>query len=316
MTIPDLPILFWIILSSLIGGVLSVAGAGIVALNARTAAIPMLISYAIGAMLGAVFLEIMPEAITAALKIGSSVQQMTATVLFGILLFFALEKLVIWRHCHGDHCEVHAVHTVEDCPENTPASNAIAQTPALETPVLNTKYKAVFAGVQNARMLNTSHSHGHAHDGGRSGMMIMIGDTFHNFVDGILIASAFMVDIKVGIVTSIAIIAHEIPQEVGDFLILLHSGYSKKQAFAFNLISSFATVVGGTAAYFALSHVQSWVPSILAIAAASMLYVAVADLIPSLHKRTELRASISQLSLIICGVASIWLTGYFLEYWF
>ena len=313
MTIPDLPILFWIILSSLIGGVLSVAGAGVVALNARTAAIPMLISYAIGAMLGAVFLEIMPEAITAALKIGSSVKQMTATVLFGILLFFALEKLVIWRHCHGDHCEVHAVHTAEDCPENTLTSKTVAQTPALETPVLNTKYKAVSAGVQNARMLNTSHSHNHAHDGGRSGMMIMIGDTFHNFVDGILIASAFMVDIKVGIVTSIAIIAHEIPQEVGDFLILLHSGYSKKQAFAFNLISSFATVVGGTAAYFALSHVQGWVPSILAIAAASMLYVAVADLIPSLHKRTELRATISQLSLIVCGVASIWLTGYFLE---
>ena len=313
MTIPDLPILFWIILSSLIGGVLSVAGAGVVALNARTAAIPMLISYAIGAMLGAVFLEIMPEAIIAALKIGSSVQQMTATVLFGILLFFALEKLVIWRHCHGDHCEVHAVHTAEDCPENTLTSKTVAQIPALETPVLNTKYKAVSAGVQNVRMLNTSHSHNHAHDGGRSGMMIMIGDTFHNFVDGILIASAFMVDIKVGIVTSIAIIAHEIPQEVGDFLILLHSGYSKKQAFAFNLISSFATVVGGAAAYFALSHVQSWVPSILAIAAASMLYVAVADLIPSLHKRTELRASISQLSLIMCGVASIWLAGYFLE---
>ena len=316
MTIPDLPILAWIILSSLIGGVLSVAGAGIVALNARTAAIPMLISYAIGAMLGAVFLEIMPEAITAALKIGSSVQQMTATVLFGILLFFALEKLVIWRHCHGDHCEVHAVHTAEDCPENTSVRNTIVETPVSETPVLNTKYKAVPTGTQNARMLNTSHSHhthNHAHDGGRSGMMIMIGDTFHNFVDGILIASAFMVDIKVGIVTSIAIIAHEIPQEVGDFLILLHSGYSKKQAFVFNLISSFATVVGGTAAYFALSHVQTWVPTILGLAAASMLYVAVADLIPSLHKRTELRATVSQLSLIACGVASIFLIGYFLE---
>ena len=143
-------------------------------------------------------------------------------------------------------------------------------------------------------------------------MMIMIGDTFHNFVDGILIASAFMVDVKVGIVTSIAIIAHEIPQEVGDFLILLHSGYSKKQAFAFNLVSSFATVIGGIAAYFALSHVQSWVPTILGLAAASMLYVAVADLIPSLHKRTELRASISQLVLIACGISSIALTEYFL----
>jgi zinc and cadmium transporter len=144
-------------------------------------------------------------------------------------------------------------------------------------------------------------------------MMIMIGDTFHNFVDGILIASAFMVDIKLGIVTAIAIIAHEIPQEVGDFLILLHSGYSKKQAFIFNLVSSLATAVGGFIAYFALSNVQTWVPTILGLAAASMLYVAVADLIPSLHKRTELRATISQLSLIACGVASIFIIGYFLD---
>jgi zinc and cadmium transporter len=304
MTIPDLPILAWIILSSFIGGALSVAGAGIVALNARTAAIPMLISYAIGAMLGAVFLEILPEAIHVSIQAGSSIQQMTATVLFGILLFFALEKLVIWRHCHGDHCEVHAVHTEDDCPDTHPVNKGDA--------TQGTKYKAV-SGIKNAGLLTAAPAHCHSHDHGRSGMMIMIGDTFHNFVDGILIASAFMVDVKVGIVTSIAIIAHEIPQEVGDFLILLHSGYSKKQAFIFNLVSSFATVVGGVIAYFALSHVQSWVPTILGLAAASMLYVAVADLIPSLHKRTELRATISQLSLIACGVASIWLTGYFLE---
>lgn len=170
-----------------------------------------------------------------------------------------------------------------------------------------TKYKVVTIKQPSI----TAHHHHTQHDHGRSGLMIMIGDTFHNFVDGILIASAFMVDIKVGIVTAIAIIAHEIPQEVGDFLILLHSGYSKKQAFIFNLVSSLATVVGGVVAYFALTHVQSWIPTILGLAAASMLYVAVADLIPSLHKRTELRATISQLFLIACGVASIWLVGYF-----
>ncbi len=292
MTIPDFPVLVWIILSSLIGGALSVAGAALVALNARATAVPMLISYAIGAMLGAVFLEILPEGI----KIATDVHAMTATVLFGILLFFTLEKLVIWRHCHGDHCEVHAIHTKEECPDTHKAD------------ATQTKYRAApraFNSVIKA-------PHNHSHDHGRSGMMVMIGDTFHNFVDGILIASAFMVDVKVGIVTSIAIIAHEIPQEVGDFLILLHSGYSKKQAFAFNLVSSFATVVGGVAAYFALQHVQGWVPTILGLAASSMLYVAVADLIPSLHKRTELRASISQLALIACGVGSIALTEYFL----
>ena len=291
MLIPDFPILAWIILSSLIGGALSVAGAGIVALNARTSAVPMLISYAIGAMLGAVFLEILPEAI----KVAADVHTMTATVLFGILLFFTLEKLVIWRHCHGDHCEVHAIHGEEDCPDNQK-----------QTKPASTKYKAVVSNKPSIGVVE------HAHDHGRSGMMVMIGDTFHNFVDGILIASAFMVDVKVGIVTSIAIIAHEIPQEVGDFLILLHSGYSKKQAFMFNLVSSFATVVGGVIAYFSLQHVQNWVPTILGLAAASMLYVAVADLIPSLHKRTELRATISQLTLIACGVGSIALTEYFL----
>ena len=303
MSIPDLPILAWIILSSLIGGSLSVAGAGLVAFKARSSAVPMLISYAIGAMLGAVFLEILPEAINATAKNGGSVQATTTTVLFGILLFFGLEKLVIWRHCHGDHCEVHAIHTEENCPETHPEASSAHIKSA-------TKYKAV--SVKQPSISAHSHAHSPSHDHGRSGMMVMIGDTFHNFVDGILIASAFMVDIKVGIVTSAAIIAHEIPQEVGDFLILLHSGYSKKQAFLFNLVSSFATVVGGTMAYFALQHVQTWAPTILGFAASSMLYVAVADLIPNLHKRTELRATISQLSLIACGVGSIALTEYFL----
>lgn len=305
MTVPDFSILTWIILSSLLGGLLSVAGAAMVALNVKKSAVPMLISFAIGAMLGAVFLEILPEAIEA----GDNVQAITGTVLFGILLFFALEKLVIWRHCHGDHCEVHAVHTAEDCPENTNNKNTVKNT-VIETPALETKYRAASSGMQSSRMLKPAHSHDHSE---RSGMMIMIGDTFHNFVDGILIASAFMVDVKVGIVTSIAIIAHEIPQEVGDFLILLHSGYSKKQAFAFNLVSSFATLVGGVAAYFALQTLQTWVPYILSLAAASLLYVSVADLIPSLHKRTELRASLSQLSLILCGVGSILLVDYLLH---
>ena len=321
MPIPDFPILVWIILFSLIGGALSVAGAALVALNARTSAVPLLISYAIGAMLGAVFLEILPEGI----KVAPDIHTFTATVLFGILLFFALEKLVIWRHCHGDHCEVHAIHTEDECPDKSMVRQAHHERvgalcaslklvegqdkAALQTPALKIKYRA--ASRAPASVIKTPQIH--SHDSGRSGMMVMIGDTFHNFVDGILIASAFMVDVKVGIVTALAIIAHEIPQEVGDFLILLHSGYSKKQAFIFNLVSSFATVVGGTIAYFALSHVQGWVPTILGLAASSMLYVAVADLIPSLHKRTELRATISQLSLILCGVASIWLTGYFLE---
>jgi len=285
-----------IILTSLAGGVLSVLCAGFVALNARIAWIPMLISYAIGAMLGAVFLEILPHAF----EVASNVESMTATVLFGILLFFILEKLVLWRHCHGEHCEVHAVHTEEECLVKTDSEGA-AQ---------SSKYKAVQS---TPSMIRQAASHSHEHDHGRSGMMIMIGDTFHNFVDGILIAAAFMVDIKLGAVTALAIIAHEIPQEVGDFLILLHSGYSKKQALFFNLLSSFATVVGALLAYFALQSLQSFIPYILGLAAASMLYVAVADLIPGLHKRTELKATVQQVLLIALGIGSIWLTKFVIE---
>lgn len=249
--------LTWIVGASLLGGMLSIFFAAAVALNARTAWVPMLISYAIGALLGAVFLEILPEAI----ELTDNPARMTATVLFGILLFFVMEKLVLWRHCHVEQCEAH------DPP-------------------------------------------GHAHDHGRSGMMIMMGDTFHNFVDGILIAAAFLVDVQLGIVTSLAIIAHEIPQEVGDFLILIHSGYSRRQAFIFNLLSSLATLVGGVIAYFALQTVQGVIPLLLSLAAASMIYVAVADLIPGLHKRPELHATAQQVLLIGLGIGSIWIVGH------
>jgi zinc and cadmium transporter len=283
--------LTWIVMVSLFGGVLSVSLAALFALNLRTAWVPMLVSYAIGAMLGAVFLEILPHAF----QVASSVESVSITVLLGLFLFFVLEKLVIWRHCHGDHCEVHAIHTEKDCPETHP-----------EAASEGAKYKAV-AAVAPSILHAHSHSHAHHHDSGRSGLMIMIGDTFHNFIDGILIAAAFMVDVKLGMVTALAIIAHEIPQEVGDFLILLHSGYSKKQALIFNLVSSLATLVGGLIAYFALQFVQSWIPIILGLAASSLLYVAVADLIPGLHKRTELKATISQVLLIGFGVGTIWI---------
>jgi zinc and cadmium transporter len=124
----------------------------------------------------------------------------------------------------------------------------------------------------------------------------------------VLIAAAFMTSIQLGIVTALAIIAHEIPQEVGDFLILLHSGYTKRQALIFNLVSSLATLVGGTLAWWALRDLNAWIPNILGLAAASMIYVSVADLIPGLHKRPELRATFMQVTLIVLGIGSIWIT--------
>ncbi|MFY9260555.1 MAG: ZIP family metal transporter [Gallionella sp.] len=244
-------VLLWIVAASFVGGILSVLCAALFALNARAHWVNSLVSYAIGALLGAVFLDILPEAIA----LSPSITKVSGTVLVGILLFFTLEKLLLWRHCHHDHCEAH---------EPIPA-----------------------------------HSHG------RSGTMIIVGDTFHNFVDGIIIAAAFLTDIHLGIVTALAIIAHEIPQEVGDFMILLHSGYQKSTALMLNLVSSLATLVGGVLAYFALQSMQSVVPTLLALAAASMIYVAVADLIPGLHKQTQLRDTVQQVVLIALGISSI-----------
>src|SRR6266704_3522082 len=233
--------LAWISAATVAGGVISIAIAALFALSAPASWVPALVSFAIGSLLGAVFLEILPHAIGSA----GNLQALFATVLAGILGFFVLEKLVLWRHYHiGDW---------------------------------------------------DGHDHQDPNDRGRSGMMIIIGDGFHNFVDGILIAAAFLQSTELGVVTAAAIIAHEIPQEIGDFVILLHSGYSKLAA--------------ALLAYFTLRAAQEWIGTVLALAAASMIYVAVADLIPGLHRRPELRATAQQVVLIALGVALIWLVG-------
>ncbi|HMV12665.1 MAG TPA: ZIP family metal transporter [Nitrosomonas sp.] len=252
-------ILTWIILAGLAGGMLSVLFAAFLTLKTSSAWVSTLVSYAIGALLGAAFINTLPEA----LAIADDSRSITIIILMGILAFFILEKLVLWRHCHLDECEAH------DINQHT--------------------------------MVNIQHDHG------RSGIMITLGDIFHNFVDGVLIAAAFLVDVQTGIVTSIAIIAHEIPQEAGDFIILLNSGYSRLQAILLNLLASTATLVGGVLAYFMLNQLNYLIVPMLGIATASMIYVAMADLIPSLHKRPAISATIQQVILIMMGIGSIWL---------
>jgi zinc and cadmium transporter len=138
--------------------------------------------------------------------------------------------------------------------------------------------------------------------------MILIGDSLHNFLDGILIAAAFLTDLHLGIVTSLAVAAHEIPQEVGDFAVLLHSGFSRSRAFLYNVLTSLTTVAGGVLSYFALQPMQTALPYILAIAASSFIYIAVADLIPTLHQRVEGKAGLQQVLLIAAGILLIYAT--------
>jgi zinc and cadmium transporter len=152
------------------------------------------------------------------------------------------------------------------------------------------------------------HSPSHDARDAASARMILVGDSFHNVLDGVLVAAAFMTDPRLGIVTALAVAAHEIPQEVGDVAILLHGGYSRGRALALNLLTSLTSIIGGVIAYFALATAMHLLPYALAFAASSFIYVAVADLIPGLHRRVDVRAGVGQVVFIALGVAVVYFT--------
>ncbi|MGD0961166.1 MAG: ZIP family metal transporter [Methylomonas sp.] len=257
-------LLTYIIVFTAIGGVLSVLAAAVFLLlpeRQRQNLLPHGVSFAVGALLTGAFCGLIPHAFS---EVSSEkIPALSSTLLIGILLFFVLEKLLIWRHCHADNCEAH----IEDAHGHDAAENGRKPRPV--------------------------------------GIFILVGDSIHNFVDGILIAAAFMTDIQLGMVSSLAVAAHEIPQEVGDFAILLHSGYSRNKAFFYNVLSSLATIAGGMLAYFSLGNVRDWLPYFLTMAASSFIYIAVADLIPTLHQKSDLKTALQQIAFILAGVTLI-----------
>jgi zinc and cadmium transporter len=243
----------WIVAFTLLGGVASVLIASLflaVPEHRRARLLPLLIAFATGALLGAALLGLLPEAMTLAGP--DHYGEVGVSLLAGIALFFVLEKLVLWRHCHEDHCETHVPH--EDSRDRSSAA------------------------------------------------LVIVGDTMHNVLDGVLIAGAFLIDNGLGVMTGLAVLAHEVPSEVGNFAVLLHGGMSRARAFAWNLFSGLGAVVGGVLGYFALSHVLPWLPYALGVSAACLLYVAVADLIPGLHRKVDPKTSITQVILIGAGV--------------
>lgn len=238
-------LLVWIIVFSTLGSLGAIAGAALMLLfpeGTRKSLLPFLISYATGTLLGAAFLGMIPKALQ-----NAEPMDISSTILGGIVLFFILEKAVIWRHCHDEKCEVHS----------------------------------------------------------RAGPLILIGDAVHNFVDGVVIAAAFLTSIPVGIATSLAVIAHEIPQEVGDFGILIEGGYSRLRALSLNTLSSLTTLPGAVIAFFFLGEMRQVIPYALAISAASFIYIAIADLIPGLHRKTGPGTVLLQLVLLAAGIGTI-----------
>jgi len=256
-----------IVASTLASGVLSTLAAGFT-LRMPHAWVPRLVSFAVGALLGAVFLELLPHA----LEHGEASRVMI-TVLVGLLAFFLLEKLVLWRHAHG-----HAEH--RDDADETEHEHALH--PAMP-------------------------------EASRPGLMILIGNAVHSLCDGIVIAAAYLADPALGVATTLAIVAHAVPQQVGDFAVLLHSGFTRRKAFAFNVAAGLATLAGGLLAYGALADMERLLPTVLALAGASLLYVAVADLIPSLHRRPEPIETLGQMLAIGLGIAVIAVAHFVLE---
>ncbi len=243
--------LTYILLFTFLGSIGSVLIASLFLLckgNTQKKLVPILITFATGALLGSAFLGLIPESLE-----HLSADKVLPTVLGGILFFFFLEKIIRVHHCHNVDCNSHD--------------------------------KSL-------------------------GKMIFVGDALHNFIDGLMIAGAFLVSIPAGIMVAVAVIIHEIPQELGDFGIFLHSGYSKRKAMVMNLLSSATAFIGAGVGYIAFQKAHEFVPYVMAFAAASFIYIALADLSPELHKQTKLSHSLQQIFLLLLGVGIIALVGH------
>ena len=229
------------ILGSL-GGVIVASTFLLLGETIRTRLVPWLISYAVGTLIGAALLALVPESLNAI-----AARPAMLTMAAGILSFFLLEKAVIWRHCHHDEgCHVHS----------TAAS------------------------------------------------LVIIGDAFHTFVDGALIAAAVLTSVPLGLTTALAVATHEIPQEVGDVAILLRAGYSRMRAFTLNVLAGVGGILGAASMVLASKVVPQALPYVLAFAAGNFLYVAMSDLIPGLHRGGSV-GGIRQVLLIGAGIVTI-----------
>ena len=226
-----------------LGGLLTASLLLLFTHDVRARFVPWLISFAVGTLLGASLLDLLPQALDTVAP-----SPIFGTLLAGILTFFVLEKLVLWRHCHDDEvCEIH--------------SSTVA--------------------------------------------MVFIGDAIHTFVDGVVIAAATLVSLPLGATTALAVAAHEIPQEVGDFAILLSAGLTRSRALLLNIVAGGAGLVGAAAMLVFGTRTPEAVPYVLAFAAGNFLYVAMSDLIPNLHRGTIDTNAVRQVVLIALGVATM-----------
>ncbi|ALT76460.1 ZIP family metal transporter [Paucibacter sp. KCTC 42545] len=246
--------LFYIVLATFAGGLLSVLIAASLTVSLLSRIVKNLVSLSTGVLLSTALLHVLPEAFESK----ASPHALFMVLLGGLMFFFLLEKVELYRHTHHHEGDGHH-----------------------------------------------HHHHFDAEQAGRGGLSVLVGDSIHNFCDGIIIAAAFLADPHLGVVTSLAIIAHEIPQEVGDYIVLLNAGFSRSKALLFNAISGLAAVLGGVVGYFVVGPWESLFPYLLVAASSSFVYVAVADLIPQLQRRLPWRETVAQLAWLAVGIGLV-----------
>ncbi len=238
-----MPLVFWVLIFSFLGSVFCLIGGLFLLWKekwARKIAL-YLVSFAAGALLGAAFLHLLPEA---AEKIETAA---FLYVLIGVLAMFLLEKFLLWYHCHDGECRIH-----------------------------------VFS------------------------YTILFGDAIHNFLDGIIIGASFLINIPLGVITALAIAFHEIPQEVGDFAVMLHGGMKREKILIYNFFAALMTPLAAILACIFSSTLEKAIIPLIAFAAGNFIYIALADLIPEIHKETKRSKTIVQILLLFAGILIIW----------
>jgi zinc and cadmium transporter len=219
-----------------------------------------LVSFAVGSLIGATFLELIPEAVH-----GKGYGEIAPFIICGIFAMFLFEKILNIPHAHGEDTEEHS--DVEE-----------------------------------------AHSPKHARERAITGTVIF-GDSLHNFIDGVLIALSFVVSPEVGVATTVAVFFHEVPQEIGDFGILVHLGYERSKVLLYNFLSALATPIGAITGYFLSDFLEPYLPVFLAFAAGTFLYIAIADLLPELRHKHRGGSGMIHFAGMVLGVVVIAVIG-------
>ncbi|MBS3172069.1 ZIP family metal transporter [Candidatus Woesearchaeota archaeon] len=239
--------IYWIILSTLFVSLISLVGIFTLSLKSKSLekVLMLFVALSAGALIGAAFFHLIPESLE-----NTEPVPVFVILLLGFTFFFLIEKVLHWRHCHKDHCEIHT-----------------------------------FA------------------------YMSLFGEAVHNFIDGLIIAASFVVDVKLGLITTLAIIAHEIPQEIGDFGVLVHGGFKKSKALLYNFLTALTAIIGGLVGYVLPNYIPNFTSLLLPFAAGGFLYISASDLIPELRKEKDFRKAMLNLLVFIIGIIIIYLTG-------